>query len=584
MGNRLSETWIKASIAGTMWAASEIVLGSFLHNLKVPFSGNILTAIGIIILISIGHIWRERGLFWRAGLVCAVMKSMSPSAVIFGPMIAIFTESLLLEFSVRLMGRSYAAYITGSVLAMSWNLIQKIINYIIFYGTNIIEVYTSLLKYAQKQLNIGSDIVWMPIIILLAAYALFGLLASITGIRVGRKMLERPVQESPVTLKMPSPGTGPGKRPEFNYSMAWLIADAALIIFSFLLLNLTGWIIWAPAIAIIVIIWSVRYKRALRQLSRPKFWFLFVFITLVAAFVFTKAGHGENSLMKGLLTGIQMNFRAVVVIVGFSVLGTELYNPVVRNFFLGTSFKNLPLALELSAESLPLFIANIPDFRSLIRNPVALFYTVISNAESRLSEIRKRDSHAKEVFIVTGSIRGGKTTFTRKLCDLLKGEDITTGGILSERVMKDGETTGYDIADIFTGERFPFLRQEGQCGEERIGRFIICSDGLSEGRRILGSLAGSGENFAVIDEVGLLELQGKGWSDAITVLLGEPQVSMLMTVRDIYVDEVRKKWDLTDAVVFNITGTDQNDAFRSIISKIQRTGSLEGEAVKEPLI
>ena len=584
MGNRLSETWIKASIAGTMWAASEIVLGSFLHNLKVPFSGNILTAIGIIILISIGHIWRERGLFWRAGLVCAVMKSMSPSAVIFGPMIAIFTESLLLEFSVRLMGRSYAAYITGSVLAMSWNLIQKIINYIIFYGTNIIEVYTSLLKYAQKQLNIGSDIVWMPIIILLAAYALFGLLASITGIRVGRKMLERPVQESPVTLKMPSPGTGPGKRPEFNYSMAWLIADAALIIFSFLLLNLTGWIIWAPAIAIIVIIWSVRYKRALRQLSRPKFWFLFVFITLVAAFVFTKAGHGENSLMNGLLTGIQMNFRAVVVIVGFSVLGTELYNPVVRNFFLGTSFKNLPLALELSAESLPLFIANIPDFRSLIRNPVALFYTVISNAESRLSEIRKRDSHAKEVFIVTGSIRGGKTTFTRKLCDLLKGEDITTGGILSERVMKDGETTGYDIADIFTGERFPFLRQEGQCGEERIGRFIICSDGLSEGRRILGSLAGSGENFAVIDEVGLLELQGKGWSDAITVLLGEPQVSMLMTVRDIYVDEVRKKWDLTDAVVFNITGTDQNDAFRSIISKIQRTGSLEGEAVKEPLI
>ena len=76
-----------------------------------------------------------------------------------------------------------------------------------------------------------------------------------------------------------------------------------------------------------------------------------------------------------------MNFRAVIIIVGFSVLGTELYNPVVRNFFLKTSFKNLPLALELSAESLPLFIANIPDFKSLVRNPVSIFYQVISHAD-----------------------------------------------------------------------------------------------------------------------------------------------------------------------------------------------------------
>ena len=46
MGNRkLSEKWIKASIIGTIWAASEIVLGSFLHNLRVPLSSNFLTGI-----------------------------------------------------------------------------------------------------------------------------------------------------------------------------------------------------------------------------------------------------------------------------------------------------------------------------------------------------------------------------------------------------------------------------------------------------------------------------------------------------------------------------------------------------------
>ncbi|MFO7852573.1 MAG: hypothetical protein ACQERS_04820 [Bacteroidota bacterium] len=68
--NKIDSRWIKASIAGSMWAASEIVLGSFLHNLRVPFSGSILTAIGIILLISISYKWDEKGLFWRAGLIC----------------------------------------------------------------------------------------------------------------------------------------------------------------------------------------------------------------------------------------------------------------------------------------------------------------------------------------------------------------------------------------------------------------------------------------------------------------------------------------------------------------------------------
>ena len=263
-----------------------------------------------------------------------------------------------------------------------------------------------------------------------------------------------------------------------------------------------------------------------------------------------------------------MNFRAVVVIVGFSVLGTELYNPAVRNFFLGTSFKNLPLALELSAESLPLFIANIPDFRSLVRNPVALFYTVISHADSRLREIRQRNSQLKDVFIVTGSIRGGKTTFTRKLIDLLKSNNINAGGILSERVMEGKETTGYNIVNIVTGEKVAFLRQEGGCGEEKIGRFTICSKGLAEGRKILDSLVRGGDNFVIIDEAGLLEIQGRGWSDVITELLRESSKSLLLTVRDIYVDEVIKKWDLKKAVVFDITETDYLVAGRAIIEKI----------------
>ncbi|MDN5297145.1 MAG: hypothetical protein PWQ71_1251, partial [Bacteroidota bacterium] len=163
----LNEQWIKASIIGSMWASIEIVWGSFLHNLRVPLSGHILTAIGLIILISASYRWKEKGLFWRAGIICALLKTMSPSAVIFGPMIAILCEALLLEASVRLFGKNRIGLIIGAILAMSWNLVQAIISKIIAYGYNLVKLYESIMLYAQKQLHTDIDLVWAPIVLLL---------------------------------------------------------------------------------------------------------------------------------------------------------------------------------------------------------------------------------------------------------------------------------------------------------------------------------------------------------------------------------------------------------------------------------
>lgn len=568
MKHSLSEKWIKASIMGTIWAASEIVLGSFLHNLKVPFSGNILTAIGLVILISMSFKWSERGLFWRAGLICALLKTMSPSAVIFGPMIAIIAESMILELFIRLSGRTYAGYILGAMAAMSWNLFQKIINYIIFYGASIVDVYVDLLKLAQKQLNINTDLVWLPIIVLLILYALFGLLAAITGIRVGRRMLREPGQLTGSARKVPvTEVSGKSGRP-FNYSVAWLIINVILMLFSFFLLNKTHWIVWSLAITAVIIIWSMRYRRAFRQLSKPGFWILFVIITLITAFIFTRAQSGENILQKGLLTGFQMNFRAALVITGFSVLGTELYNPVIRSFFLKTAFKNLPLALELSAESLPFFIANIPDFKTLIKNPVSIFYQVISHAESRFAEIRSGISSPRKIFIVTGAIGDGKTTFIRNLTGVFRGNGIESGGVLSERVMNGSHVTGYDLVNIRTGQREVLLRENGECGPSFIGRYSICLAAVETGNNILMSLVTGSDAIVVVDEVGLLELRGEGWAESLEKLTETSRNHLILAVRNIFLDRVIEKWDLKDPVVFDVTKTTFNDAFAEIRGSI----------------
>jgi nucleoside-triphosphatase THEP1 len=562
MRNGLSEKWIKASIAGTIWAASEIVLGSFLHNLRIPFSGNILTAIGLVILISVSYIWNEKGLFWRAGLICAIMKTMSPSAVIFGPMIAIFAESVLLELSVLILGRNAIGYIAGSMLAMSWNLLQKILSYIIYYGSDIIEVYANLLRMAQRQLNIQTDIVWLPVFIMLAAYALFGILAAVIGIKVGKKMLAEPDvipetgQSKSVTEIFRKAGN------EFNYSVVWLGANILLIISSFFVLSFTPWYFWIPVITGVVMIWSLRYKRAMRQISKPRFWIFFVIITLLASLVFTEAGEG-NFWQRGLLTGIQMNFRAAVIITGFTTIGTELYNPDVRSFFQRTSFRNLPLAIELSVESLPAFIATIPDLKSLFKDPVSIFHRVLSHAGSRLNEMKSKRSLT---FILTGGRDQGKTTFLKKIIAILKENQIPVMGFFSEKIMDERQTTGYDIVNIETGKKSHFMTIYGNPDFEKTGKFCINPEGLNTGRMILRSAQTKGRSLVVIDEVGMLELRNSGWTEEIAILAGS--YPLLLVVRDEYVKDVIEKWKLDNPAIIDINEAHHTRAASLITERV----------------
>lgn len=565
MEHRLSDKWIRAAITGTVWAASEIVLGSFLHNLKIPFSGNLLTAIGIIILISFSYQWKGSGLFWRAGLVCALMKTMSPSAVIFGPMIAIFSEGMLMEIFTRVLGRNRAGYITGAMAAMSWNLLQKIFNMIIFYGSGIVDVYTSLLKMAQKQLNIQNDMTWIPVIILFVLYAIFGLVAAVAGIMTGKRIDTGAV--IPETNDKPESEyeDRKGGRPSFNHSLSWLFINIGLMALAFFLLNTTKWPVWGSTVIIIAVVWSLRYSRAMRQMSRPKFWMVFVLITILTAIAFSGGGNGTTRLYDGLMTGIQMNFRAVIIIMGFSVTGTELYNPVIRNYFMGTKFRNLPLALELSAETLPLFIKLIPDFKTLMKNPVSVLSGVLAHAENRLQEIQTGNDYGCRLFLVTGKIEEGKTSYIKKLEALLRKSGIKTAGLISERIVENSVTTGYLLRDIETGEEQQFLSSSGQGGPERIGRFFICRGGLELGNKVLSSLTGKRDMVIFIDEVGSLELSGRGWATSIDALVTAGGNKIVMTVRDKFAMDVSQRWGRGETTILNVKGITPEEGAARII-------------------
>jgi len=123
----LSSLWRKAAILGSLWAAFEILWGSLLHSLRIPFAGMMLAAGGVCLMAAGRRLWPEKGLIWRGALVCAMMKSISPSSVILGPMAGILAEGLLMEVAFRLLGSNPLAAAAGGALAVCWTLVQKLI-------------------------------------------------------------------------------------------------------------------------------------------------------------------------------------------------------------------------------------------------------------------------------------------------------------------------------------------------------------------------------------------------------------------------------------------------------------------------
>ncbi|MRR23814.1 DUF2478 domain-containing protein, partial [bacterium] len=235
-----------------------------------------------------------------------------------------------------------------------------------------------------------------------------------------------------------------------------------------------------------------------------------------------------------------------------------------------TRLMQLPVALELSASSLPAMIADMPDLKTALRKPVSILNRMISRVEWRLNEIRREQEGARKVYIVTGAVGEGKTAWLAKLTGLLMERGIKTGGILALRIMADGKTTGYDITDIRTGERTPFLRHTGDA-LTGVERFTMDKAGYNAGMRALDPALNSTVDVVILDEAGPLELRGQGWSDRISGLLHETRVILILAVRKNLTDAVTQKFGITGARVTDVANGDVMRFADEIVTLVKKT-------------
>jgi len=496
--------------------------------------------------------------------------------VIFGPMIAILAEALLLELSVRILGKNMIGFMLGSLLAMSWNFVQKIVNYLIFYGFNIVDLYASLVKFAEKQLQMHLGTVWMPILLLWCFYLLFGILSAGIGFYIGKTA----AQQAPPLLSSDRKRMAEIKSKRqalpVQHSLFWLALNFLGMIGVLLLMNFLSPPWWLAAVILAITTWAIRYKNSLKPLLKPKFWIVFIAITMLSSLLLVKIQSGQITVTDGLLTGLEMNFRAAVMIIGFSVTGKELSNPLIRNFFIRTSFRQLPQALEIAFETLPFVIANLPSLSEIFRKPLTVIRQIESQAEFWLGKVALTMKKKSNVIIITGEIGSGKTTLISAIAERLKGKGIATGGIIAPAMYANGEKTGYRVLDVSSGRQMQLSQTDEITGMARVGRYFFIPGAVAFGREALMVERNREAGIVLIDEIGAWELQGQGWATSLSELIIRCDMPLVLCVRRSFLELVTESWVLRQPLVIEAEDASPDEVTERILKFISQDGLEHG--------
>ncbi len=388
---RPTNLWLKAAVVGGLWAALEIIVGSFLHNTRLPFAGSILAFSGTVLLIGFYRMWPERGLIIRAGLITAIMKSVSPSAVILGPMTGIMLEAMLIELVILLLGNNLFGLIIAGIFSVSSALLHKLISLLIVYGFDLITIYVNIVNFALKQFGLKEAEPMEILFALLCVYVLFGILAALLGFYIGKKAISMKQHNSSLTDENVKK-----QQKEFfeiregqKTTPGWLVVHFLAIPAGLYLVNTShaayGFVFMGFYIGLI----GFRYRYSLRRLRKPVFWTQ-LFIIVILSALFWDIGDQKQYWFstEGVVVGLEMVVRALFVVVAFTAISVELHNEKVRNFLFRSGFGNFYQAVGMAFGALPVMISVLPKSREIMRHPVQSFLKPLAMADQWLEMFR----------------------------------------------------------------------------------------------------------------------------------------------------------------------------------------------------
>ncbi|MFH0894515.1 MAG: nucleoside-triphosphatase [Bacteroidota bacterium] len=559
--SRLKLVWVKAAMIGSLWGAVEIILGSFFHNIGFPLVGTVLSSIGVILMVAGQRMWNEKGLLWKAGLIAALLKSVSPSAVILGPMLCIFLEALLMQLAVILAGRNLVGFLLGGMLAVSVTLFYKIGSLMITFGNDAVVIYNNMYRFAMKQLGTTASQPRDLIYALAAIYAVTGIIAALIGYFTGKKAKDFQLNSTEVIAEE-------GKQKSIGkFSLIALLLHFICVVMGLVSLYYFPLVYAGPAVFVYLIIAAIHYKQATRRLLKPMLWIQLLLLS-ITSILFIRGASPDNSFsMEAGVAVLSIALRALLMIIGFSAISVELRNPKIAKWFMQKKRSQIYLAVGMGFEALPHMIAELSEPKKILKNPSGAFGRLIEKAASMLPSYENRFVSVRPVVIISGERNEGKTTFLTNAIKILKEKNIPLHGFLAPKIREGENVLGYKMISISSGEEMILSLKEERAGwvKEKIHYFN--PQAIEFGKEILTGKNAKEDALLIIDEVGLFELAGNLWADSLNKLVSQSGKPMIWVVRKEFISRVTDRWGINNVTIIDVAKTTPEQA-AEVIGKL----------------
>jgi hypothetical protein len=183
------------AVFGALWGASEILLGSVLHNLKMPFNGVILAGIGLAVAMIARIFVPRMGATLFVGVIATILKLFSVGSVVVGPMIGILVEALLAEMVLSAYPQpTRGAFMLAGSAGVLWTLVQPFATGLLLFGRNLVDIWAGVIQEGNRLLGMeasGVGIVLGILLLLIAVRIAVGCLSGWVAWDVGKLLKSR---------------------------------------------------------------------------------------------------------------------------------------------------------------------------------------------------------------------------------------------------------------------------------------------------------------------------------------------------------------------------------------------------------
>lgn len=173
--------------------------------------------------------------------------------------------------------------------------------------------------------------------------------------------------------------------------------------------------------------------------------------------------------------------------------------------------------------------------------------------------------------VLTGKVRGGKTTLVESVVAGLQEKDLRVAGVISRGIDQEGKRLGYLLVNIESLQKCILASVNPRSDWFQFRRFYFNPAAIDQGRSWLKQGLREGADLLVIDEVGPLELQGGGWFPVLEEIAKiESPMCQLWVVREQSLTEVRERWLPGDVHILHLHQSTSPGIIAHLLDNIER--------------